>query len=523
MKKSKIKNPILWTDGYKLCHMDQYPKGTSWVYETWTPRMSRVDGVSHVVNYGLQGGLKDLAEQFDEEFFSQPIKHIETDYKDAARDIFGKTNPDFAKSVDTTHLKKLHKLGYLPLKFKALKEGTFTPIGVPMFTVENTEPDAFWLPGYLESQLSPYIWLPMTAATIADKYKRILSKYAEETGDMARVFTQATDFSMRGMSSPESAMRASGGHLLSFGGSATVHARNYLMDRYNAKPDVMAYTPSTEHSVMCSYGEDEVDAFRHLITNVYPTGNISIVSDTYDFWNVVDNVLPQLKEEILNRDGKVIIRPDSGDPVKIICGDPSADSETVKKGLVERLSEIFGSKVNSKGYLELPPQIGAVYGDSITPERALSICEGLKSKKIATTNVNLGVGSYTYQYNTRDTFGFALKATAGIENGEFKSIQKRPATDLGNFKKSQKGMVAVVERGGDLKLVDDLTPKTEREIMDNLLEDMFVNGEFVREESFDEIRARVAEQSKRVYEKGGELWNTTKSGLVVPKEREVLS
>jgi len=492
-------NPILWTDGYKLCHKDQYPQGTQWVYETWTPRMSRINDITHVVNYGLQGGLKDLTEQFDKYFFDKPIAEVEEEYREAAADIFGRTNPQFAKNVDTEHLRKLHKLGYLPLKFKALPEGTFTPIGVPMFTVENTRPEEFWLPGYLESQLSPYIWLPMTAATIADKYKRILTKYANETGDPARVTAQATDFSMRGMGSPEASMRSAGGHLLSFAGSATVAARNYLMNRYNAKGEVISYVPSTEHSVMCSYGENEYEAYKHIIDVVYPTGLVSIVSDTYDFWNVVDNVLPRLKDEILNRNGKVVIRPDSGDPAKIVCGDVEADHETVRKGLIKRLNEIFGGRANEKGFVELPPQIGAVYGDSITPERAVQICEGLKAKKFASTNVNLGVGSYTYQYNTRDTFGFALKATAEQCDGNFKPIQKRPATDIGNFKKSQLGMVAVIERDGDLRLVDNLNPQTEREVQGNRLQDFYINGQFVNEQNFDDIRAKVAEESARVY------------------------
>jgi nicotinamide phosphoribosyltransferase len=461
--------------------------------------MSRVDGVKHVVNYGLQGGLMDITEQFDDGFFSQPIDKIEKEYKETQADIFGKTNPEFAKNADTTHLRQLHKLGHLPLKIKALPEGTFTPVGVPMFTLENTDKDAFWLAGYMESQLSPYIWLPMTAATIADKYKRILTKYAKETGDESKVFTQASDFSMRGMSSPESAMRVSGGHLLSFAGTATVNARNYLMSRYNAKGDVISYLPSTEHSVMCSYGENELDAFRKIITEIYPSGNISIVADTYDFWNVVDNVLPELRDTILARTGKVVIRPDSGDPVKIICGDPQSRDETERKGLIQRLGEIFGGKTNAKGYMELPPQIGAVYGDSITPDRAVEICEGLKSKNIASTNVNLGVGSFTYQYNTRDTFGFALKATAEINNGEFKQIQKRPKTDTGNFKKSQKGMVAVVCEDNDLKMLDGLDPNTESAIKGNMLQEIYKDGKFTRLQSFDEIRERVKAESGRVY------------------------
>jgi nicotinamide phosphoribosyltransferase len=496
------KNPILWTDGYKLCHKDQYPAKTNWVYETWTPRMSRIEGVSHVVFFGLQGALAEMTNTFAEYFFGQPEDIVVAEYEEAIKNVFAQTNANFAATHRSEHIRALHRLGYLPLKVKALKEGSMVPVGVPMFTIENTHPDFFWLPGYLETQLSAYIWSPMTAATIADRYKRLLIRYAEKTSDAQKVLMQAGDFSMRGMGSPETAYRTAGGHLLSFAVSATLPVRAYLKSYYAASHDVLKYTPSTEHSVMCSYGEQEVEAFKHLITEVYPSGNISIVSDTYDLWNVVDKVLPQLKEFILARDGKVVIRPDSGDPVLIICGDKDADRETVRKGIVERLFEIFGGTTNEKGYKELDPHIGVVYGDSITVERAENICRGLMEKGFATTNTSLGIGSYTYQYVTRDTFGFALKGTAEEVDGQFKAIQKRPATDTGNFKKSQKGMVAVVFEENDHRLIDDLTPETVKGLKErNLLKDFYIDGEFVFTNTFEEIRNTLKTESNRVYGK----------------------
>lgn len=494
------KNPILWTDGYKLCHKDQYPAKTNWVYETWTPRMSRIAGISHVVFFGLQGALAEMTHAFDQYFFSQPLGVVVAEYEEAIQHVFAHTNAHFASTHSSSHISALHQLGYLPIKLKAIKEGSLVPIGVPMFTIENTHPDFFWLPGYLETQLSAYIWSPMTAATIADRYKRLLNSYAEKTGDVQKVQTQAGDFSMRGMGSPETAYRTAGGHLLSFSVSATLSVRDYLKSYYAAGNDIMMYTPSTEHSVMCSYGEHELEAFRHLITEVYPSGNISIVSDTYDLWNVVDQVLPQLKELILSRDGKVVIRPDSGDPIHIICGDQDSDRDTVQKGIVERLFEIFGGTVNAKGYKELDPHIGVVYGDSITVDRAEKICSGLMEKGFASTNTALGIGSYTYQYVTRDTFGFALKGTAEEVDGHFKAIQKRPATDTGNFKKSQKGIVAVVFEDHDYRLIDDLTPETVTALKDrNLLKDFYIDGEFVFTNTFEDIRNLLKLESNRVY------------------------
>jgi len=500
MYNATSKNPILWTDGYKLCHKDQYPAKTSWIYETWTPRMSRLEGLSHVVFWGLQGALYEITNSFDSYFFAKPVEEVVFEYEEAIKEVFATTNPHFVETHNSEHIRALHSLGYLPIKIHALEEGTLVPIGVPMFTIENTHPDFFWLPGYLETQLSAYIWSPMTAATIANLYKRILVDYAKQTGDPKKVSTQAGDFSMRGMSSPESAYRTAAGHLLSFNVSATISVRNYLKTYYAAQGNVLLYTPSTEHSVMCSYGEDELTAFKHLITQVYPSGNISIVSDTYDLWNVVDNILPQLKEIITHREGKVIIRPDSGNPVHIICGDPDASTETVRKGIVERLFDIFGGSENAKGFKELDSHIGVVYGDSITPERAILICEGLQQKGFASTNVSLGIGSYTYQYATRDTFGFALKGTAEIVDGKFKAIQKRPATDTGNFKTSQKGMVAVVFEDNDYRLIDNLTPDTILALGDkNRLQECYVDGKFNALHQFEEIKNRLTQESIRVY------------------------
>lgn len=528
MPRKMIENPALLTDGYKFCHKDQYPNGLEWTYETWTPRKSRIEGVTHAVYFGLQGALATLYWKWQDEFFNRPLDVVMSEIKESLTGTFSVTNPEMVQNYDYSHFEKLHKLGYLPIRVKALKEGSFLQIGgeftvngekvhkvgVPMFTIENTLPEFFWLPGYLETPLSCLIWQPMTDATIADKYKRILTKYAKITGcnQPGRVFNQGGDFSMRGMGSPEAAYRSTPGHLLSFGGSATVPARNYLMAYYNAKPNVIAYAPSTEHSVMCSYGSDEKKAFLRLVTEVYPSGTVTIVSDTYNLWNVVDNVLtdPEVKSAIMKRNGKVNIRPDSGDPVKIICGDPEVtednvsnrlkgSAETINKGLIQRLYEIFGGSKNEAGFIEIDSHIGAVYGDSITPERAESICKGLMEKGFVTVSVGLGIGSYTYQYMTRDTLGFALKGTAEIIDGEFKLIYKDPATDSDMFKKSQKGKVAVVFRDGDYQLIDGLTPEEEAEIKDNELKEVFVDGDFIHMQTFDEIRERVSAESKRVY------------------------
>ncbi len=514
MFKEMVENAALLTDGYKFCHKDQYPKGISLINETWTPRKSRIIGVNHAVFFGLQGSLATMYWKWQNSFFNRPFGTAMEEISEAFKGVFSKTNPEMVRNYDYTPFERLHKLGYLPISIKALPEGTFVPIGVPMFTLQNTVDEFFWVPGYIETLLSSLIWQPMTDATVADKCQRILSYYAELTGcnQEGRVFYQGGDFSMRGMGSPEAAYRSSAGHLLSFGGSATVPARTYLMAYYNAKSDVIAYAPSTEHSVMESYGRDEKKAILTFIKELYPSGTVTIVCDTYNLWNVVDNILtdPEVMDAIMSREGKVNIRPDSGEPVDIICGDASENitlndrltpfEGTIRKGIIQRLYEIFGGIKNGKGYIELDPHIGCIYGDSITPDRAVKICEGLMKKGFASINVGLGIGSFTYQYMTRDTLGFALKGTAEVINGEFKAIYKDPATDADSFKKSQKGIVAVVFEDGDYRLIDNLTIEEEAKLGEkNQLRTIYKDGDFVRTQTFDEIRQRVKEESFRVY------------------------
>ena len=233
--------------------------------------------------------------------------------------------------------------------------------------------------------------------------------------------------------------------------------------------------------------EGEFETFERLIKEIYPKGVVSIVSDTWDLWKVLTDYLPRLKKEITAREGKVVVRPDSGDPVDIICGNPNGKNEAEKKGVIELLWDVFGGTTNAKGYKELIPQIGAIYGDSITLERATQICERLKAKGFASTNVVLGIGSYTYQYNTRDTFGFAMKATYGEVNGEGREIFKDPVTDDGT-KKSAKGMMKIVLEGGKYKLIDQVSWNEERQ---GELKEVFRDGKLLVDLSLADVRSRI--------------------------------
>ncbi|MFC5046582.1 nicotinate phosphoribosyltransferase [Aquimarina hainanensis] len=478
-------NPLLLTDGYKLGHKDQYPEKTTLVYSNWTPRKSRIEGVDTVVFFGLQYFIKEyLLKQFDTYFFNQDKGKVVGEYKKYIDHYLG-------IDADVSHIASLHDLGYLPIEIKAVPEGTEVPIRVPMFTLVNTDPSFFWLTNYLETLLSGIIWQPCTSATIAKQYRKILIKYAQETDkdQIGFVDWQGHDFSMRGMSGSESAIISGMGHALSFSGSDTVPVAKAFETYYNAdvtKELVIGSVNATEHSVMCAGSkDDEIGTFQRLL-KTYPTGILSVVSDTWDLWKVLTEYLPVLKEQILNREGKLVIRPDSGDPVDIICG-CEHDNPVIAKGVIELLWDEFGGSINEQGYKVLHPKVGAIYGDSITIERATQICKRLKRKGFASTNVVLGIGSFTYQYNTRDTFGFAMKATYVEIDGAGREIFKDPVTDDGT-KKSAKGLIHLYEENGRIKLKDQCSKEEEGK---GMLETVFKNGKLTREYSLEEIRERV--------------------------------
>ena len=566
-------NPMLMTDFYKTIHHLAYIPKLDYLVSYWTPRMTRIEGVDKVVSFGQQAMVKEyLINLFNDNFFNRDWEEVKAEYEELI------SNTMTVQASDTSEMKRLHDLGYLPIRIKSVAEGERVNIKTPMFEVTNTVKGFGWLVNYLETYMSVNIWFPMTTATIAYEYRKIVNKYFEKTVENGIPATACGDFSMRGMTSPESAMKASAGHLTSFTGTATIPSIVWLEQYYNCdsrKEVVGKGVPSTEHSVMSSYGrEGEFECYRHLIEDVFKTGPLSMVSDTYDYWNVITNYLPRLKNSILNRDGKIIIRGDSGDPVDIICGELKAsdymvvdgltedgikdyfkkyaeehydfggthtswykvriadklyevtcehawvedeeDSDSdgmyiaeveyvdvkeieitpAMKGTVELLWDIFGGTVNSKGYKVLDPHIGAIYGDSITLDRAKAIYARLEEKGFAVNNCTLGVGSFSYQYVTRDSLSFALKATNSVIDGVERHIFKDPITDKSkgnNFKKSQRGMCYVYRNGDDILYTDEHTIEElkEEKYADNLLQTIFENGKVVNEVSLAEIRGRL--------------------------------
>lgn len=477
-----------------------YPGKTEVVYSTWTHRASRIKEVDHVVVAGNQRFIKKfLIDFFYENFFCRNKQNVVEEYARIVKYTLGVANPD------TSHIEELHDLGYLPLLIKAVPEGTLLPLRVPSMTIQNTDKRFFWLTNYIETLASCELWPTYTAATIAHEYRKLLDAGAMKTvGNTDFVPFQGHDFSMRGMMGIEAASNTGLGHLLSFVGTDTIPAilaAEYYYKANVEKELVGTSIPATEHSIQCAYGDD-LAYLKRMITEVHPTGFVSVVSDGYDFWDVIGRVLPLLKEDIMARKGgpvgdRVVIRPDSGDPVKIVCGDPDAPKGSLEhKGAVEALWNIFGGTYTfmdnptKTQYKVLDSHIGLIYGDAITLRRAEEIINRLAEKGFASINVVFGIGSYTYQYNTRDTFGFALKSTACVIDGVEKQIFKDPKTDDG-IKKSQKGKVHVYRANGKITFSDGHSLASELSV--DLLQPIFKDGKMLNVQTFQQIRTRLLE------------------------------
>ena len=523
----RIPAPLL-LDSYKSSHRKQYSPNTEVVYSTWTPRKSRESDINKVVVFGIQAFIQDyLVELFNQTFFYRKKEDVIPVIKEIMQNYTGDS--------DTSHWEALHDLGYLPLEIRALPEGTLCPIRVPMATIENTKPEFYWLTNFIETIFSTEVWKPMTSATIALQYRKILDSYAEKTCDNNdHVDYQGHDFSLRGMAGIDAGLSSGAGHLVSFKGSDTIPAVFWIEKYYQTKNingSVATSIPATEHSVAETNIIELEEQFKNsedprleaeraylgrLLNDVYPSGFFSYVSDTYNLWDVCTKVLPSHKDKIMSRDGRVVVRPDSGDPVDILCGYNTKtffddyggtdkpvrlrdESDTpyyneINKGVIELLWETFGGTVNSKGYKVLDSHIGCLYGDAITLERAKEICERLEKKGFASSNVVLGIGSYTYNMNTRDTFGFALKTTYGVVNGKELLLYKDPITDDGT-KKSQKGRVIVLrDENGDLTYIDNLYKSEWEKRVSNgedELRTVFKDGKVMNTQSFDMVRATL--------------------------------
>ena len=480
-------NPLCYIDFYKTGHQAQYPTGISRVWSNWTSRTSRLVERQGTVHFGLQYFIKKyLLGDFQHLFFDQRRENVISEYRDILTQTLG-TCPNL------DHIGRLWDHQRLPLDIYTVPEGRFAPCGVPALVLVNTTPDTFWLPNYLETLLSNTLWQPSTSATIATIYREIFESAAREFGhtDLSFVDWQGHDFSMRGLGSVEAASASGMGHLLSFKGTDTIPAILTAHQYYHAALSCGGSVPATEHSVMCAGSlEGELETIKRLITEVYPTGIVSIVSDTWDLWRVLTDYLPALKDTILARDGKIVIRPDSGDPVNIVCGDPAATNPSECAGVLRLLRDTFG--LDPSGMLN---KVGVIYGDSITPDRARAITSRcVRELGMSPYNCVFGIGSYTYQYQTRDTLGFAMKATAIEQHGRVVPIYKDPVTDTGG-KRSHKGIPLATHKylGHDKFTLQCTTSITPANLDECAFRKVFSDGQLLIDENFDLVRQRVRE------------------------------
>lgn len=417
---------MLLADFYKISHKDQYPKGTTIIYSNLVARDSkRYKGIDKekFVFFGLKYFIKNIIiDYFNEEFFKKDISQITNQYKNIISRCLG------IDDVDTSHIEALHKLGYLPLIIKGMPEFKRYKYGTPVVTIRNTRHQFYWLVNFIETIMLSEMWLMSTNATISYDLKDRCLTYSQLTCDNDdHVKYQCHDFSFRGMSGYDTAIKSGMAHLTQFDGTDTIPAVEAYEYFYNEKKG--ASVPATEHSVMCVGGKDtEIETFKRMF-ELYPTGIVSIVSDTWDYWNTIDNILPQLKNDIMSRNGKLVVRPDSGNPTEVIL-------QTIPK-----LWGIFGGTINNKGMKVLDSHIGVIYGDGITFEVIEDVFLGLTKLGFATSNIVFGIGAYMYQYNTRDSQSWAFKTTYCELGAKSYEVFKSPKDD--SSKKSLRGLVMV--------------------------------------------------------------------------------
>ena len=478
---------MLYSDSYKQCHPKMYPDNQEYLVSYLTPRKAMNKDFPKMVVYGVQPFIVDMMDAFDT-FFYETIEQVMYEYDHYIDAHLGLGN------VARDRIVELHELGYLPLEIRALPEGTVVDMGVPIVEMRNTNPRFAWLVQWVECLLQTEVWPMCAYATVGYEYHKVAEKWYSKTAPGANPFMAMADFGFRGMSCLEDATRCSASWLLSFNKTSTIPALPYLDDYYSAdcaENGIGIGAVSTEHSVMAAnfaIDGDEISFVKRMLTEIYPNTSFSMVSDTYDYWNMVDNIIPACKEEILAHNGKLLIRPDSGDMVEITIN------------TIEKLWNTFGGTVNEAGYKVLDPHIGLIYGDGCTLNKVAEIYKLLAMMGFASTNVVFGVGAFcfhalfspdnTFTVLTRDTWGMAMKATWGMFGGKEVPIYKDPKTDNG-LKKSQKGCCAIEYdvsserftcRDGFHEWVSD---------DDTLLLTVFEDGAMPKEQTFQEIRARL--------------------------------
>ena len=478
---------MLYSDSYKQCHPLMYPDNQETLVSYLTPRKAMNEHFPKMVVWGIHPFIEDIKRAFNE-FFSYPLSRVMGEYDHYIGAHLGIGN------VARDRIIELHELGYLPLEIRALPEGTVVNMGIPMVEMRNTHPRFAWVVQWVECLLQTEVWPMCAYATVGWEYHKVAKKYYEMTAPGADPFMAMADFGFRGMSCLEDATRCSASWLLSFNKTSTIPALPYLDDYYDAhcaENKIGLGAVSTEHSVMAAnyaIDGDEITFVKRMLTEIYPDTSFSMVSDTYDYWNMVNNIIPACKKEILTHNGKLLVRPDSGDMVSITIG------------TIQKFWETFGGTINEAGYKVLDPHIGMIYGDGCTLNKVTEIYETLAQLGFAATNVVFGVGAFCFHalfdpsnkftVLTRDTWGMAMKATHGVFGGQSVPIFKDPKTDVGGLKKSQKGCCMVSLQTDGTYICND---GYDEWVPDQYtcLQPIFCNGKLINVPTFQLARARL--------------------------------
>lgn len=472
-------NPLLCCDVYKMAHLEQYPDDIAFIYSYLHTR--RADKYPRMMMFGLQYYLQ--------QYFQPFINQTDIDeFIFMKGDICGFDNPIHLKNA-RDKLQALLALGYWPLKIKALPEGLVVNNPNCLMTIENTVPGFHWVVGLFESLLLK-IWNTCTVATYSYELKQMLLKYNGETADNEDCIPfQIHDFGYRGCSSEETARLSGAAHLINFLGSDTVPAVDLAFKHYEAKNPIGVSIPATEHSVMTCYGRDEIAAFNKLL-DLYPKGPLSVVCDTYDLYHCILSVCcdKELHARIMERPGKLIFRPDSGNPEHVLLGNPNGETTQEKLGVYRLLDIHFGgSTINTKGYKVLNSNIGVIYGDAMYKDRIERILEGLKGMQFSSDNFYAGVGGLLLQQHNRDDMAFSMKASQVMTyNGSPRPLIKDPKTDPS--KKSQGGRFKVIKVDGFYTTVNNAIPE---DIYPDWLITMYEDG-WIKNTTFSDIRKRAA-------------------------------
>ncbi|MBS7563279.1 nicotinate phosphoribosyltransferase [Mucilaginibacter sp. Bleaf8] len=465
----KRENFVLLADAYKYAHHKLYYPGTTQIYSYLE---SRGGLFNETMFFGLQYYLKAYLQ-------GPAFTQADLDEADGfLQQVFGR-NDVFDKSRFQYILDKYE--GYLPVRIKAVAEGTSVPNGNVLMTIENTDPECYWLTNFLETLLMQ-IWYPCTVATLSSQIKKVVYQYYHETateGAEAGIDFVLNDFGYRGVSSMESAGLGGAAHLVNFSGSDNLAGSRMAMQYYDAQKVYGLSIPATEHSICTLLGrEGELEIFRHVLRS-FPTGTVACVSDSYNIFKACSEYWgEELKNEILNRQGTLVIRPDSGDPVMTLLA------------IFEILFDKFGYTVNSKGFKVLPPQLRVIQGDGVNYEAIIGLYYALKTNGIGAENLVLGMGGALLQKVDRDTQKFALKCSAAVINGNEVNVIKSPTEIDANgqivesFKKSKSGRLKLVKIDGHYKTVNqDELPHVADE-----LHTVFENGHILRNFTFDEVK-----------------------------------